>query len=241
MDDIQPSNKRARVDDKSAIRDPDFYTEDGNIVLSAKDTDDYSVYFRLHKSILTKHSPVFKDMFSMPSPQSAEQYDGVPLVEMAGDSADALRSLIALLYDPQCISVILNGEDFAVRIYDPVVLAKKYQIDWIQEMAASHLRKQWPQSLIGWDRIARREMINALTAEEDINHYEEDDSLKLHRLPEPVTAIRLARECEVPEILPFAFLHLLRQPYEVNPSTWDEVDRHATSLGGSRKATAHYR
>ncbi|KAJ7691255.1 hypothetical protein B0H17DRAFT_1201124 [Mycena rosella] len=40
----------------------------------------------------------------------------------------------------------------------------------------------------------------------------DDPTLKLRRLPEPVSAILLARECDAPEILPFAFLHLLRLP-----------------------------
>jgi hypothetical protein len=111
MEQIRPSLKRPRADEENAIRDPNFYAEDGNIVLAAKDTDG-TVYFRLHRSILIRHSPVFKDMFSMPTPSEdsadegggiADQYDGVPLVEMAGDSSDALRSLIALLYDPACV------------------------------------------------------------------------------------------------------------------------------------------
>jgi hypothetical protein len=95
----------------AAVRDPDFYNDDGNIVLSAKDAEGCTVYFRLHRSILTKHSPVFGDMFAMPTPSlpSVDQYDGVPLVEMAGDSADALRSLIALLYDPQCVRLSSLG------------------------------------------------------------------------------------------------------------------------------------
>ncbi|KAF7361602.1 hypothetical protein MVEN_00503400 [Mycena venus] len=227
MEDIQPSPQRLRVDSENAIRDPNFYTEDGNIVLAAKETDSKcTVYFRLHRSILMKHSPVFKDMFAMPCPPSADQYDGVPLVVMAGDSADALRSLIALLYDPQSISVLLKAEDFAARMYEPVVLAKKYQIDWIPEMAASHLDRQWPQTLTGWDRIADVEITDAL-AVGDPECYEWDDSLKLHRLPEPATAIRLARECDTPQIIPLAFLHLLRQPYEVNPDLWDEDILHA--------------
>jgi hypothetical protein len=111
-------------------------------------------------------------------------------------------------------------------MYDPVVLAKKYQIDWIQEMAAAHLKKVWPQTLAGWDRIAEAEM-NLAEAGENPECYVCDDSLKLHRLPEPVATIRLARECDAPEIIPLAFFHLLRQPREINPDIYDREDRHA--------------
>ncbi|KAF7376427.1 hypothetical protein MSAN_00058300 [Mycena sanguinolenta] len=152
--DTKRNPKRPRVNEENSSRDPAFYFDDGNIILSAKDADECIVYFRVHRSILTKHSPVFKDMFTMPLPQDEDQYDGAPLVEMAGDSADALRSLVALLYDPECTSEILESADFATRMYHPVVLAKKYQIDWIPKMAASHLTKLWPGSLVGWDRIA---------------------------------------------------------------------------------------
>jgi hypothetical protein len=44
--------------------------------LSAKD-ENCTVYFRLHKSILAQNSPVFADMFSIPSPPTVDQYDGV--------------------------------------------------------------------------------------------------------------------------------------------------------------------
>ncbi|KAJ6587218.1 hypothetical protein DFH09DRAFT_1142912 [Mycena vulgaris] len=183
-----------------------------------------TIYFRLHRSILVKHSPVFADMFTMPPQPTVDIYDGVPLFEMPED-ADALRTLIALLYDPQCISLILKGEDFAARMFEPVVLARKYQVDWIRTMVASHLKHQWPLTLAGWDRIANAEVTDA-QAGENPESWEPDDSLKLFRLPEPVTAIRLARECEVPAVLPLAFLHLLRQPLEIDPN--DPDDLHAT-------------
>ncbi|KAJ7497605.1 hypothetical protein FB451DRAFT_1017706 [Mycena latifolia] len=209
----------------NSARDPNFYyTVDGNIVLSAVDATNCIIYFRLHQSILSAHSPVFAGMFGVPPPSRVDTYDGVPLVEMP-DDADALRTFIALLYEPQCISVILKGEDFAARMFEPVVLARKYQVDWIRTMVASHLEHQWPLTLAGWDRIANAEVTVAL-AGEDPESWEPDDSLKLHRLPEPVTAIRLARECDVPAVLPLAFLHLLRQPLEVDPGSLNDL--HAT-------------
>jgi hypothetical protein len=105
--------------------DPDFYIEDGNIVLSAKDSEKNTLYFRLHKSTLAKHSTVFQDMFDVtPTPiQSKDQYDGVPLVEML-DDANALRELIALLYDPQCVfdpnchyTSVIYGRPGASRLF----------------------------------------------------------------------------------------------------------------------------
>ena len=105
---IPPSIERL-VD---SVRDPNFYADDGNIVLSALDMGMCTIYFRLHRSLLVRHSPVFADMFTMPPPPLAETYDGIPLVQMS-DDADALRTFIALLYDPQCVIYCIPAGDIA--------------------------------------------------------------------------------------------------------------------------------
>ncbi|KAJ7045778.1 hypothetical protein C8F04DRAFT_1066144 [Mycena alexandri] len=79
-------------------------------------------------------------MLAMPAPPSLERYNGVPLVVMP-DEAKALRELITLLYDPQCISSILEGEDFTLKMLGPTQLAKKYQVDWICKLVASQRRQ----------------------------------------------------------------------------------------------------
>ncbi|KAJ7187938.1 hypothetical protein C8R46DRAFT_1241422, partial [Mycena filopes] len=218
-------------------RDPKFYYEDGNIVLSAKNADGCTRYFRLHRSILAKNSVVFGDMFTMPPPPSGtDLHDGVPLVEMAGDSAEALHSLVALLYDPQCISVILEDEHFAAHMHDPVVIARKYQVEWVCSMAAARLRSQWPLTLVDWDRFADAEVSDAVAAEDSDSWR---PGYQLQRLPEPVTAIRLARMCDVPEILPVAFLHLMRQPLdpETHPEDilWEVPARELLDLSDSNR------
>jgi hypothetical protein len=94
-----PSNpKRRRPDER---RDEDLYFEDGSVILSAKGSDGDLVYFRVHKSVLTKQSPVFKDMFSVPSPASEmEMYDDLPLVHLH-DSSEELKEFLQAMYDPR--------------------------------------------------------------------------------------------------------------------------------------------
>lgn len=84
-------------------RHPSLYFEDGDIVLYAKVTDNVLLLFRVHRSILSCHSEVFRDMFTVGSPQSNESefYDGLPLVCLANDNYKDAESLVWALYDPR--------------------------------------------------------------------------------------------------------------------------------------------
>ena len=87
-------------------RHPTLYYDDGNVVLSGRTQDGELQYFRVHKSILSRYSPVLADMFSIPPllvkgsrTQIAESYDGVVYVQMP-DSAEELTSFLTMFYDP---------------------------------------------------------------------------------------------------------------------------------------------
>ena len=75
-------------------KDAHVYLDDGNIVLVAGMT-----CFRVHRSLLAKYSPIFRDMFSLPQPEDQEMYDGVPMVELQ-DDPDILRALLRVIYEP---------------------------------------------------------------------------------------------------------------------------------------------
>ncbi|KAK7005849.1 hypothetical protein R3P38DRAFT_3039966 [Favolaschia claudopus] len=182
------------------VHDPDCYFEDGNIV---------------------KHSVVFGDMFSMPPPATVPQYDGAPLVTMAGDDADALRELVRFLYDSEYFSTALNADDFTLKLLG-CKLANKYQIDWIPRNAAERLKKSWPNTVGGWlgiseeerTRVSRQIEMDIVGAGEP--HWD-DHAFQPRQLPEPVSSILLARECNAVAVLPLAFLDLLRCLPEPHP------------------------
>jgi hypothetical protein len=94
-----PPKKRPRTDK----RDPDLYFPDGSVVLSATAKDPTEsqnlVYFRVHKSVLAKHSLVFEDMLTIPTPADQELYDGVPLVHLHDDAGE-VKEFIGMLYNP---------------------------------------------------------------------------------------------------------------------------------------------
>lgn len=96
------SQKRARVESASPApeakqlpkRYEQLWFEDGNVMIIAEDTA-----FRLHRGILSRHSEVFRDMFSIPQPQGdAEIMEGVPVVHLP-DSLHDLAHFLCALYD----------------------------------------------------------------------------------------------------------------------------------------------
>lgn len=83
------------------VHHPTLWLSDGNIVLTAVSmTTKDTVAFRVHKSVLSRSSTVFNDMFSLEN-NEAEKFDGLPLVAMPDDAED-VESLLKALYDPWC-------------------------------------------------------------------------------------------------------------------------------------------
>lgn len=92
------TSKRKRVDDSREVRIADMtrssvWFDDGNIVIQAKET-----LFKVHKSVLALHSPVFKDMFSIPQPpQEGEiMIEGCPVIRVSDSPVDVTIVLEAL-------------------------------------------------------------------------------------------------------------------------------------------------
>lgn len=86
-------------------RHPSLYLSDGDIVISAPKPNDPStlVLFRLEMLSLRYHSPIFKDMLSLPgSAATNEQYDGVPRVRLTDDAED-LAGLFKAMNNPTCV------------------------------------------------------------------------------------------------------------------------------------------
>jgi len=89
---------------------PSLYLADGDIVLSALRSGSTTPYwiFRVDKVYLSRNSPIFADMLSIPQftgedPESQteipETYDGVPLVRLPDDAED-IAALLTVLYNP---------------------------------------------------------------------------------------------------------------------------------------------
>ncbi|KDQ58289.1 hypothetical protein JAAARDRAFT_193703 [Jaapia argillacea MUCL 33604] len=195
------------------------YFDDGNLVISAKSESQDRFLFRVHKSILSFHSPVFADMFALPTPADVtniDSYDGVPLLHMP-DPADEVASLLKFMY---------NLKSFADRRHEPwlpwrarpiMELCKKYEIDGLLDHLKSRIESAWPKTLVEWDAL-----------EAEIAHYNDTrgigDDIVDNQYPEPAMAIMVATQFELDAVLPVAFYHLSRLDTEMDRKYYSEVD-----------------
>ena len=78
-------------------RDDEFWLDDGNIVIVAQQTS-----FRVHKSVLSRHSNFFKDLFAVPQPSGLPDcsFDNLPVVAVSDTDYD-FKALLDVIYGEQ--------------------------------------------------------------------------------------------------------------------------------------------
>ncbi|PSR71210.1 hypothetical protein PHLCEN_2v12864 [Hermanssonia centrifuga] len=180
---------------KTAIRRSSSYFEDGDIVLSLEKGKTTQI-FRVHRALLSHHSPVFRDMLSLGAQSNNAKYDGVPIVHIPDDDADDFAELVRVLYDPSALYLKLekNNPDLSLLLTGLMSLAEKYLIETIRTTILTCVKSVWPTTLEEWDHI--QASINLATKSgrpsERIFH-------------EPLAAIGFANRFNVSEVLPAAF------------------------------------
>lgn len=70
----------------------DFWIDNGNVVLRTA-----TKQYRIHQGVLSMHSSVFKDVFSIPQPVEQSTHEGVPIVGIT-DSAKDWDELLPVIY-----------------------------------------------------------------------------------------------------------------------------------------------
>ena len=94
MNDAPPAGRsRTDVDAEHPYVKGEPWLEDGNVVLVAEGTA-----FRVFRSVLSKNSDVFCDMFMLPQRTDAETFDGCPVVHLA-DPMEEVRDVLLALFD----------------------------------------------------------------------------------------------------------------------------------------------
>ncbi|CAL1717276.1 unnamed protein product [Somion occarium] len=106
----------------ATIRSPSFWLSDGNLIVITRE-----VSFRVHTSVLSRNSEVFRDMLAIPQPDNAEQVEGCSVVQLSEDGCD-FETLLLALYDGGKIFGDHNVLRFRT-VSAMLRLGMKYQID----------------------------------------------------------------------------------------------------------------
>ncbi|KII94921.1 hypothetical protein PLICRDRAFT_67581, partial [Plicaturopsis crispa FD-325 SS-3] len=186
---------------------PSLYHEDGNIIISAFALDGTLCLFRIHKSMLEYQSETFAAMLSLPM-ASQEFYDGAPFVHLP-DNAEDLVSLLQIFYHQTALPQKRLNPSTPFLVRGPLALTTKYNMDGMRNCIVDLIKSDWPASLTQWDRLETE--IDSLCSEHSEKYDGKIDGLYLDDiLPEPVSAIRLAMDFNITNILPAAYYHLSR-------------------------------
>ncbi|KAG1756723.1 uncharacterized protein EDB91DRAFT_1094086 [Suillus paluster] len=187
------------------LRPGDLYYADGSVVLLAAHAGKTHA-FRVHKFVLASHSKVFADMFALPSGTDQETYDGVDSVHMPDDAKDLEDLLRALYYPGTILSMLENRNPLAAIKYKGILLlSQKYFVRVLHKLLRARFRADWPSTLQEWDKLI--EHYDGLSGS-TLPQHDAASRFIDNRMLEPASAIRLAREANIPEILPAAFYML---------------------------------
>ncbi|KAI0694942.1 hypothetical protein C8T65DRAFT_666336 [Cerioporus squamosus] len=129
-------------------RDEELWFPDGNLVLMARDVE-----FRIYQGPLVAHSPIFKDMLSLPQPDEAHDW------ERTGDASCAT---VRLLDSPEdlrhFLRVFVSGRTLRTGPHEPtfdeisacVRLGHKYEVDHLVQRNMDFLRKYYTNDFDVW-------------------------------------------------------------------------------------------
>ncbi|KAI1795188.1 hypothetical protein LXA43DRAFT_993832 [Ganoderma leucocontextum] len=132
----QSISRGAQAPSKVQMKHHDYYFDDGNIVFEVE-----GILYRLHRSILERHSPVFRELFMVPQPDGSNEglSDRNPVVLEGIDPKDFTR-LLCLLYPTSLGDCKVTTADEWMSIFDQ---ADRWQMDYLREHALNQLRMSY--------------------------------------------------------------------------------------------------
>ncbi|KIM44192.1 hypothetical protein M413DRAFT_376539 [Hebeloma cylindrosporum] len=205
-----PPLKRQRTDDAQCASETQplqrsrFWFDDGNVILQAENTQ-----FRVHRSVLSLYSNIFKAMFSVPHPTGTTtmpNVDGCPVIALP-DNASDLEHVLSIFYG--------NIRSYDMRKRMPMDLltailrfGKKYEIDHLCKEGLERLPFDFANTLQKWD----------MSFDEDP---QTDYSLQVHNV------LQLGCELSILSCLPTAYLMFVAH------SNLDTIMKRSTDYGGA--------
>ncbi|KIM37361.1 hypothetical protein M413DRAFT_20350 [Hebeloma cylindrosporum] len=133
------------------VRHHEFYFSDGSVVIIVERTA-----FRVHQSILARHSEVFNGLWEVPQPSRMEVYDGCPSMHLSGDSVDDFVDVMRVIYDvfhfdrikpDTSLSSLITFLSGILRI------STKYHMQGLRNKCITIIQDKFPSTLSGCDEI----------------------------------------------------------------------------------------
>ncbi|KIJ97691.1 hypothetical protein K443DRAFT_630675, partial [Laccaria amethystina LaAM-08-1] len=184
-------SKNVTLDSRSSTvltRHRKFYFLDGSVIIII----DVSA-FKVHQSVLSRHSDVFAGMWGVSQPRGIPDIDGCPTAELqdnVSDFTDTLKSLTVPIQRP-CLYPILTYFDNLPPNADLTTLltflsgiTTKCNMQQLRNKCIALLCQKFPSTLSGCAVIAQQ--------------YQYTPSTTVRLIP-------LARETNIPEVLPWAY------------------------------------
>ncbi|KAJ7175359.1 hypothetical protein C8R46DRAFT_1188833 [Mycena filopes] len=146
-----PRTKRRRTGAPDAgtspplVRSEAYWFDDGNIILQVESTQ-----FRLTKSMLSMHSSVFRDMFTMPLPKDEPRIENCPVVVLSGDTVQDWVLFLGVLY-PKAYT---DEAPPVLLLAAMLRLAKKYDFEVFRKDCVRRLKTQFPTTLKEFDKVS---------------------------------------------------------------------------------------
>ncbi|OCH85374.1 hypothetical protein OBBRIDRAFT_798257 [Obba rivulosa] len=179
-----------QVDDQvptsNVIRSEEFWYPDGSVVLVAGNTT-----FRVYQGLLSQHSVVFRDMFTIPQPEIAEKMDGCPIVRLS-ESPQELVHVLRVLHggNLNLLRPDVEGIPFAI-LAALVRFGHKYEMLMLRDQALKLLDQ------VFYDTPSKFTEFTFLSEHLDYAPVE------IH-LREAITVVNLARLTNTLSMLPLA-------------------------------------
>lgn len=148
----EPCNLATRIQVPSAPDTPLSPFNEGDIIIRSGDNS----YFLMYKLDLSRASPVFKTMLSLPQPATTlpqeKSHDGLPVVAVT-ESAATLKLLLALCTPVWEANISLRDIDDVLYVLEA---ARKYEMEWLVAKAREVMRGLAEKTVVGTDDMPVR-------------------------------------------------------------------------------------
>ncbi|KAI0706739.1 hypothetical protein C8T65DRAFT_577143 [Cerioporus squamosus] len=135
----------AQLHSGATKKDDEFWFDDGNLIVVAQDVE-----FRIYRGPLVKHSPVFRDMLTLPQPADAS---GLPCpVVQIPDHPTEFRHLLREFMTGNACSRLPDDKPSFDAVSAIVRLGHKYELDAILKKGLACLANLYPNDWWHWSR-----------------------------------------------------------------------------------------